>query len=106
MPDNIITILVCKVPISGYVPDDEIYMSNHQSDPSGGDEGIAVTRHANSQLIQTRIASNGPGESLSKTSGAGIILQSICWKLKQRFVWYGTDASHTKTITSLNVTPV
>lgn len=105
LPDSIVTILVCKIPNNGYLVDDEVYFANSTADPAGAVEGLTITRNANSQLIQTRIGANGPGELIRKNSGAGFVSQSSDWKLKQRFIWFGKDADHTRTITALLTDP-
>ena len=98
-PDNHEIILVCKAPELGYVTEDEVYFGQ-QSNPSGLEEGIVVTRHNNSLLLQLRIGQNGPGCITNKNSGAGHILTAANWSVKVRFIWWGSDGNYTKGVTN------
>ena len=97
-PDEHEIILVCKIPEHGYVTEDEVYFSQ-QSDPNGSEEGIVVTRHNNSLLLQLRIGANGPGLVTNKNSGSGHVLTAANWSAKVRFIWWGSDGNYTKGVT-------
>lgn len=103
-PDEHEIILVCKTPEHGYVTGDEIYFGQ-QSDPAGLEEGIAITRHNNSLLMQMRIGQNGPGLVTNKNSGTGHILRSANWSVKVRFTWWGSDGNYTKGVTDWLTNP-
>lgn len=97
-PDQHEIILVCKAPQHGYVVGDEIYLGQ-QSDPAGKEEGIVVTRHNNSLILQLRIGQNGPGQITNKNSGTGHILTAANWSVRVRFTWLGSDGNFTKGVT-------
>lgn len=103
-PDEHEIILVCKVPEHGYSPGDEIYFSQ-QSSPEFLEEGIVITRHNNSLLMQMRIGQNGPGLVTNKNSGTGHVLQSANWSVKVRFIWWGSDGNYTKGVTDWLANP-
>lgn len=94
-PDDHEIILVCRNSEAGYSVGDEIYYGQ-ESDVHGLEEGVVVTRHASSQLVQLRIGQAGIGQVTGKLDGTGYVLKSPNWSIKVRFKWWGSDGNYVR----------